>query len=204
MKRFLLVAPVFCILLAHPILAQEAGSARDQAEKGNVAAQDEGKLEYWKIANFLLLAGILGYMIGKNAGPLFAERTRKIRQEIIEADDLRKDAERRAADVDRRLANLESEIASLRSESQREAEAEGERVRQQTAAEIAKLRERAEQEIASAGKSARLELKRYSADLAITLAEQKVRARMTAETQDALVQAFVENLKGSPSQVPTT
>jgi hypothetical protein len=38
-------------------------------------------------------------------------------------------------------------------------------------------------------------LKRYAAELAIGLAEQKIRARMTPETQDALVRGFVRDLK---------
>ena len=65
------------------------------------------------------------------------------------------------------------------------------RMAQQTEAEIAKIQAHAEQEIASAGKAARMALKRYSAELAMGLAEQKVRARMTPETEDALVQGFV-------------
>ena len=71
---------------------------------------------------------------------------------------------------------------------------------QHTAAEIAKIQAHAEQEIASAGKAARMELKRYSAELAIDLAEQKIRARMTPETQDALVRGFVRDLSHRPRQ----
>jgi F-type H+-transporting ATPase subunit b len=97
--------------------------------------------------------------------------------------------------VDRRLANLESEIASLRAHSQQEAEAETQRLVQHTAAEIARIQARAEQEIVSAGKAARLELKRHAAELAIGLAERKIRARLTPETQDALVRGFVRDLK---------
>jgi F0F1-type ATP synthase membrane subunit b/b' len=40
-----------------------------------------------------------------------------------------------------------------------------------------------------------MELKRYAAGLAVELAEQKVRARMTPDAQDSLVQGFVRNLK---------
>jgi F-type H+-transporting ATPase subunit b len=97
--------------------------------------------------------------------------------------------------VDRRLANIEQDIAALRGQSETEAKAESERIAQHTAAEIAKIQAHAAQEIASAGKSARAALKSYSAELAMGLAEQKVRARMTPDTEDALVQGFVRNLK---------
>ena len=97
--------------------------------------------------------------------------------------------------MDRRLANLEKDIAALRGQSETEAKVETERMAQQTAAEISKIQAHAEQEIASAGKAARMALKRYAAELAVGLAEQKVRARMTPDTEDALVQGFVRNLK---------
>jgi F-type H+-transporting ATPase subunit b len=107
----------------------------------------------------------------------------------------RRQAEARAADVERRLANMEADIAALRGEGERDARAEAERMERHTAAEIAKIQAHAEQEIASAGKAARMELKRHAAELAVALAEQKVRARMTPDTQDALVKGFVRNLK---------
>jgi F-type H+-transporting ATPase subunit b len=148
-----------------------------------------------KWANFLLLAGLLGYFIGKNAGPFFAARSAGIRKDMDESLRQREQAEAKAADVDRRLANLEEDIAALRGHSETEGQAETERMAQHTAAEIAKIQAHAEREIASAGKAARMALKRYSAELAMGLAEQKVRARMTPDTEDALVQGFVRNLK---------
>src|SRR5262249_14484804 len=148
----------------------------------------------WKWANFAILAGALGYLIGKNAGPFFDNRSKQIKKDMLEAAAARKDAESRAADVERRLANLESEIAALRAEAQQEAAAETERLSRQSASEMAKIQANAEQEIAAAGKAARLELKRYSAHLAAGLAEQKLRARMSPDTQNELVQSFVHNL----------
>jgi F0F1-type ATP synthase membrane subunit b/b' len=58
----------------------------------------------------------------------------------------------------------------------------------------------AEQDIQSAGKAARAELKRYSAELAIALAEQKIRTRINPDAQNALVMAFVRDLDKPESQ----
>ncbi len=121
----------------------------------------------WQWANFLVLAGFIGWLVEEERRALFAARSRKIRKEMIEADEIRQEAEARAAEVERRLANLEAEIAALRAESAREAKAETERLARQTAAEIAKIQAHAEQEIAAAGKAARMELKRYAAGLAM-------------------------------------
>jgi F-type H+-transporting ATPase subunit b len=168
-----------------------AAPAAFAAAEGGAAESGVG---IWKIANFLLLVGFLAYLIGKNAGPFFAARTHKIQEDMAQAEKMRQDAEARVGEVERRLGNLESEMAALRAESEMEAGGETERMRQQTMAEMAKIRANAEREIAAAGKAARLDLKRYSAHLAIQLAEEKVRGRVTPDTQDALVREFVRDL----------
>jgi hypothetical protein len=48
-----------------------------------------------------------------------------------------------------------------------------------------------------------MDLKRYSADLAIDLAEQKIRARLTPDQQDALVRGFVRDLDSTASRPQT-
>ncbi len=178
---------LFLTVLALAAFAQEGKKEGGEGEGGDVSM--------WKWANFLVLAGGLGYLIGKNAPPFFASRSKQIRKDMEEADEERRVAEAKSAEVDRRLANLDAEIAALRSESQKEAQAETERLTQHTAAEIAKIQAHAEQEIAAAGKAARTDLKRHAAELAVGLAEQKIRARMTPDAQDALVRGFVRDLQ---------
>src|SRR4051794_39911810 len=128
-------------------LAQRADEAGDKAH----AAEEEGSMEIWKWANFLILAGGLGYLIRKNAGPFFEARSASIRKDMEDSLQQRREAEARAADVERRLANMEADIAALRGEGEQIARAEAERMERHTAAEIAKIQAHAEQEIASAG-----------------------------------------------------
>jgi F-type H+-transporting ATPase subunit b len=184
-----LLAFVFLLLLSSvPALAQQP-------------AAGETHLKAWEWANFLILAGGLGYLAGKRGGPFFAARSSKIRQDMIEAAELRKQAEDRAAEMERRLAGIESHIAGLREESRNQARAEAERIARQTATEVAKIQAQAEQDIALAAKTARNELKRHSAELAVALAERLIRARMTPAAQDELVREFVRNLD-RPSTEP--
>jgi F-type H+-transporting ATPase subunit b len=163
-----------------------------------LAAEQEhegGGLQGWKWANFLLLAAGIGYLIGKNAGPFFAARSRALAKDLADSDFIRQDAGERAAAVERRLAALESEIAGLRAEAQAETQAETERQAAHRAAEIAKIQEHAKQEIDAAAKAARMDLRRYSAELAIHLAEQRIRAGITPASEDNLVRGFVRDLK---------
>jgi len=191
MKRLCLA-----LIAAAPALAQEA---KEKSASGLSPATESILL--W--ANFAVLAAGLAYLFKKYGAPFLAARSEKISHDIVESARIRQDAEARAAEVDRRLANLESDLAALRVESQKELESQRRQGADRSAAEMANIRTHAEQEIAAAGKLARLELKRYSAELALTLAGQKIQARMTPETQDALVRGFVKGLDHPASSAQT-
>ncbi len=77
---------------------------------------------------------------------------------------------------------------------------EGERIRQETAKQLGHLEHQARQEIEAAGKVARRELKDYAAKLALDLAEQRVRARLNAGTETALVDGFIHDLQRQESK----
>jgi F0F1-type ATP synthase membrane subunit b/b' len=66
---------------------------------------------------------------------------------------------------------------------------------------MAKIQTRAVEEIAAAGKAARLDLRRYSAGLALGLAETKIAARLSPQVQDSLVNGFVAHLSHLPLHV---
>lgn len=182
MKRLALAAMMLCAAVALPARAQEGEH------------KEGGGQQLWAWANFLLLAGGLGYVAKKNAGPYFAARSLGIRKGMVEAEEMRAEADAKVADVDRRIARLDSEIEALRREALAEQEAEGQRVRREAAAEMAKIEARLAEEIAAAGKSARLELRRYSAELALDLAQQKIAMRMTPAIQNRLVDSVVAHL----------
>jgi F-type H+-transporting ATPase subunit b len=176
-------------------LAQEMPTPKaEHGQAGEKSGDGEEGLEIWKWANFAILAGALGYGIAKKGGPFFLSRSQEIRKGIAEADELRKIAEAKAADVDRRLTNLGADVEQLRVSARSEQAAAAERIRQETARELTRIQEHATREIDSTAKAARMELKRYAARLAIDLAEQKLRSRMNAESQGALVDHFVKNL----------
>jgi F-type H+-transporting ATPase subunit b len=196
--RLLVLLSGLVFLTARPLPAQEH-EGKTEAARGAKSDKEESFAEKHelelKIANFVILAGLIGYFLGKNAGPFFAARSAGIRKDMDDSLRQSQDAQARAAAVEQRIANLEADIAALRAEVDKEIHSESDRVARHTAEEIAKIQSHAEQEIASAGKAARMELKRYTAELAVNLAEAKVRARMTPETQDVLVKGFVHNLK---------
>ena len=202
MKAAWMTAVAACWLFtALPVRSQETPAAA--ADQGGAAQEEhapghkseEGASPLWAWLNFAILAGILGYVMVKKGVPYFASRTQDIRRGILEADEIRRNAEARAAEVDRMLAGLTAGIEELRSSTRKEQAAEADRIRRQSSADMARIQEHAAHEIESASKAARMELKRYAAKLAVDLAEQKISRQMSPDVQAALVENFARNLE---------
>jgi F-type H+-transporting ATPase subunit b len=151
--------------------------------------------ELWKLPNFLLLAGLLGYLIKKHGAPLLAARSQQIREDLEAGEKAKADAEARSASVLAKIANLDREVAELRTIARAGLEAEAERIRRDAESEMSRIEQHAAVEIVSLGKYARLELRQYAARLALDLAEQKIRGRMSPEVQGTLLDNFAGDIE---------
>lgn len=191
MKRLLLLA-VLLLTGSLFVFAQE-GKAEEGKPEGE-GKKTEEVAEVWKWANFAILAVALGYIVAKTIPPAFKQRGADIQKGIAEARKIKEDADKRAAEVEAKIKSLAADIEKLRVESKAEMQAEGDRIRKDTAAQIARLEAQAQQEIDAAGKTAQRELKAYAAQLALDLAEQRLRARLDGNTESGLVNGFVQDL----------
>ena len=167
------------------------------------AAEAESSSEpspLWKWANFAILAVGLGYLMAKNLPAVFSSRTKEIQKGISESQQMKQDAERRSAEMDSRLNSLGADIERFRVQSAAEMQQEGERIGRETAAQLKKIEEHAAVEIESVGKTARRQLKEYAAELALGLAEERLRTRIDSATESKLVDDFVRDLESQASQ----
>lgn len=187
MKRYL-----FAVLIAVPAFAQESGGA---AEKPS--------LLLWQVLNFFILTGLVGWLIAKYFSPFLASRSKTISEGLAAGTRAKAEADARAAEVQKKLNNLGQEIAALRSAAQEERAREADRIKRETQAEIVRIQYQANVEIESAGKQARLDVQRAAAALAIQLAEQKVKARMSPDVQSSLLQSFLKDLTAGPARSAT-
>jgi F-type H+-transporting ATPase subunit b len=147
--------------------------------------------------NFAILVGVGGYFLAKSLPPFFRSRTSEIQKGILEAQQIKREAEARMREVEAKLAALGAEIEKFRSEAHAEMEQEGARIRQETARQIQKLGEQAEREIETAGKLARRQLQAYAAQLSLDLAEERVREKLTPPVENGLIEDFVADLEAS-------
>jgi F0F1-type ATP synthase membrane subunit b/b' len=181
---------ILCLILslAPVVLAQEPQAS------GNSKEPTSDPWIWWKWANFALLAGVLGYLANKHAGSYFRGQTEEIQRGIVEAGKMKAEAEAQAARIAQRLSGIQSEIDQLRAYAHTEMAAEAERLKNDTKRAVERQLQQTQQELELMAKAARHELKGFSADLALGLAEQRIRASLNAGSQDGLVNAFIKDL----------
>ena len=137
---------------------------------------------------FLAIAGLMRKMLPG----YFKGRTSTIQKGIEEARKMSEDARRRLAEVEGRLSRLDAEIAGMQREAEENAKAEEQRLLAAGEEERRRIVASAEQEIDMAANTARRELKAYVAELAVQLAEKKI--RVSNDTDEALVRAFTTQM----------
>jgi F-type H+-transporting ATPase subunit b len=149
---------------------------------------------YWLcvLINFAIVFVAVAWALRKNLPGIFKRRTDAIQQRIEEARKTSEEARRRLAEVEGRLARLDVEITEMRREAEENAGAQDKRIQVETEEESRRIVAAAEQEIAIAANAARRELKAYSAELAVGLAEKKI--KIGKDTDQALVREFTSQL----------
>src|SRR6195256_1561427 len=157
--------------------------------------------EAWKFFNLAIFVLALTYILTRKAklGEAFKARREGIKQELARAQQERDAALAKLKEVEERLGLLDTEIAIIKEQSVREAAEERERIARSTETEINRLSEQATREIESAGKAAKKELRRYTAEQSVRLAEQIVRREMKPEDDARLIANNIEEL-GGPAQ----
>jgi F-type H+-transporting ATPase subunit b len=149
---------------------------------------------YWLcvLINFGIVVGLIVFGLKKSLPGFFQARNHSIQRRIEEARKTSDEARRRLADVENRLSRLDSEIGHMRQEAEENARAEEKRMLAEAEEEHRRILASAEQEIAAAASNARRELRAYAAELAVDLAEKKI--RVSSDTDQALVKDFTTQL----------
>jgi F-type H+-transporting ATPase subunit b len=156
--------------------------------------------ELWKFINLAIFVVALIFALRKLGLPaLFRDRKETIKQELAHAQKERDAALTKLKEVEERLSLLTTEVATIKEQAAGEAAAERERIEQSTQAEIAKLTEQATRDIETAGKVAKKELRRYTAEQSVRVAEEIVRREMKPEDDARLIASNIEDL-GGPAQ----
>ena|SRR5579859_1648939 len=145
---------------------------------------------YWGSTwlNFLVIAILFFALLKSNLPKAFRDRTDAIRKGMEEAKKASAEAKTRLSGIEERLAKLDAEIADMQAKTEKDIRTEEDRLKLAAGEEARRIEESVKQELATATTLARRELKQFAAELAVGLAEKKIKV---TDVQDrALVNDF--------------
>ena len=197
MTRQLRQAALFALLavclagLSSPVVAR-AQSAENGAAKE--APEPPHELLY-KTINFIILVGVLGYLLKNPLAGFLASRSATIQKDLEEGRKALAASQAQLKIVEEKLKGLEAEIAAFKASALREMEAERQRLRQAGEEEAARILESARNQTTLAVRTAKLELKRYAAQKSVSLAEEMIRTRLDDPARKQLVAQFAATIE---------
>lgn len=181
---------------AAPASASPQHDAAAATHETQEAAHDPGWWPtIWKAANFVILVGILTYFLRAPLGAYLTGRIGKVREDLVTAAETRATAVRQLAEIEAKLAALPAELEALKKRGAEDLVAERARIEQDAQAERQRLLEQTRREIDMRLRIAKRELLELAAELAVTVASQRIRASITAEDQVRLVDRYASQLQ---------
>ena len=167
------------------------------AEGEHAAAGEHGGLSglIWPTANFLVLAVVLHKFLRTPFTEYLAGRSSQIRKDLIDAAELNRTATAQLAEVDRKMQALPAELDALKTRGAQEIAAEEERIASAAATDRARLLTQTRRDIDVRLQTVQRELSDHAADLALTLATQRLTHEMTPADHTRLVDRYVDQVK---------
>lgn len=180
--------------LAHEVAEQQSG--HDQS--GHGALTFTGLLQnrdfQGTVINFLVLVGLIAWVIRKKGNPALAARRAEVEKELAEAQRLRAEAEKRHAETAMRLEKLDHELAQIRGDMIKAGEVERDRIVEQAEEKAARIRKDTSFLIEQQIKQLRKELTQQAATAAVLAAQELLQERTTDSDQDRLAEGYLNRL----------
>ena len=213
--RFIPTIYVLLLLAAVPAFAQEHGTPQppppahgSAMPKGAQPTTPEGEehaaeadhgggimTTVWKVANFAILVGVLVYFLKSPLAAHMASRITQIRHDLVAAADLKKTATAQLAEIQQKMTALPAELEALRRQGADDVKAERERISKAADAERVRLLDQTRREIDKRLRVAKRELTEHAAQLAVQVAEQRIKRVITPDDQMRLVDRYASQLK---------
>lgn len=199
---------------AAPVVHEAAPPGAEAGSAGQGAAEHEGAAEHGaeaeheesptaflaRLANFLILAGGLYYVLKSPIKRYLDDRGQQIRGDLSQAAQLRAAASRQMTEIDARLKALPAEIDALKLRGKEEIVAEQARIKQAAEAERQRLVEQTRREIDRQLQIARRDLTQHAADLAVSVARERLTRELGPEEQLRLVDRYAAQVAGGPRE----
>ena len=183
-------------MMATTVLAAPQHQAEAAPEAAHEAGHEQTLLQTAaKIANFAILVGLLVYFLKTPVSVYLVSRATAIRRDLVTAAEMRASAAAQLAEIERKVQSLPAELAALKTQGAQDVAAEQARIAQAAAVERERLIQQTRREIEMRLRVARRELTEHAAQLAVRIAEERIKRTITPEDQMRLVDRYTAQLK---------
>ena len=149
------------------------------------------------ILNFLILVALLVFMMKKmDIKGYFRKRTELIEQSLKEAREAKELAQKALAEIEERLKVKDKEVADIVTAAQESGEREKIRLVEEGEKLKARILEQTKNNIAFELKTAKEAIKQEAVDIAMELAEKKLKGKLTKEEQMKLLEESISKIEG--------
>ncbi len=147
-----------------------------------------------QVVNFVVLFGGLAYLLYKPLLKFLQHKSDQVAENLKQSEKRRIDSLQRLEKSRERLSRLDIEINQMKTEAEAEATREKERIRLEARNEAERLKKLAKEEIDSMVKSSQRELKVYTLDLSISLAEKRIEEKLGPELHRKIIYKAIDKL----------
>ena len=186
----LIAFTVFNVAVASFVFASSGGG------EGAEHAAPWWKDYIWKIINFLLLVGILFKFAKKPLQSFFQKRTELIEKTLNEAKEAKAISLKALQEVETRLKAKDAEIEAILAASRKSGEHERDSIIAESDRLKAKILEQAKTNIDFEVKHAKEVIKAEAVELAMELAEKKLKDKLTKDEQERLLDDSLVQIGG--------
>ena len=167
------------------------------ASSGGGEAERPLWLDYlYKIINFVVIFGIVIYFARKPIKNMLKQRAELIEKSIKEAQEAKELAQKALQEAQTRLQTKDKEVEEIISVSKQAGEQEKERLIEESERLKERIFEQAKVNIEYELKGAKEAIKAEAVEIAMELAEKKIKEKLTKEEQEKLLQESLTKIGG--------
>lgn len=178
------------------LLAVSAGAAW-AASGGDAGHGGLSSTDWYRIMNFVVLAGALVFLLRKPIPRALSSRIQGIQNQLADLETRKVEAEKRLAECNQKLGELEKEAGRIVSDYLRQGQDAKARILQEAEAAAEKIQAQARRNIEHEFEQTRARLQREIFEQSLAQAEALLKRNVTAADQSQLVDDYLQKVVAS-------
>lgn len=179
---------VVCLVVPASIWASGGGDGHEAAPKV------WEKTDWYRVMNFVVLAGLLILVLRKPVGQALNGRIKNIASELEELEQRKAAVEKQLAEYNNQLATLDHEAEKIIAEYLEQGKEAKERILKEAQASAERLEEQAQKNIDYEFSQAKIALQKVVMEKALVKAEEIIKSRISGEDQERLVDEYLNKV----------